>query len=132
MQPSWLMHDAKFGFYFLWSFWWVGRQVRKLRHRIAQMLFQAQNCASYIKKNQLQKKNPFLRNSEQEPGTQAFLYFCLIYFCTRPQSKRMKQLLSDTSKMLFLFFVRLTVYDRERLMKRMNIPILLSQLISIV
>lgn len=61
MQPSWLMHDAKFGFYLLWSFWWVGRQVRKLRHRIAQMLFQAQNCASYIKKNQLQKKKSIFK-----------------------------------------------------------------------
>lgn len=51
------------------------------------VLFQPQNCAAYVDKNQLQKCYQKI-NSEQEPGTQAFFFnFCLIYFCRDNRGK---------------------------------------------
>jgi len=46
---------------------------KKLGHK-DEVLFQPQNCAAYVEKNQLQKCYQEI-NSEQEPGTQAFLKF---------------------------------------------------------
>lgn len=70
------------------------------------VLFQPQNCAAYVDKNQLQKCYQKI-NSEQEPGTQAFFFkFLFNLLLQRQQRKRVKQLLRDISKtpFLFLFF----------------------------
>lgn len=77
---------------------------KKLGHEDG-VLFQPQNFVAYVDKNQLQKCYQEI-SSEEEPRLKHILNFCLIHFCNRQQRKRVKQLLSDTSKppFLFLFF----------------------------